>query len=72
MIRLIIECHEVDANVGIERKDYTTLDVELPELEALLKRGGKGPMGFESWRLLGAEVLTPNDQHNRPASAGPG
>lgn len=60
MIRLIVECHEVDANVGIERKDYTTIDVELPELEALLKRGGKGPMGFESWRLVGAEVLPAN------------
>jgi len=60
MIRLIVECHEFDANVGIERKDYTTLDVDLPKLEALLKRGEKGPMGFETWRLIGVEVLPAN------------
>jgi hypothetical protein len=56
MVRLIVECHEADFNSGLERRDYVTLDVELPELEALLKRGGKGEMGFESWRLLGAEL----------------
>lgn len=57
MIRLIVECHEYDFNSGLERKDYRTLDVDLPELESLLKLGGRGEMGFESWRLLGAEVL---------------
>lgn len=57
MIRLIVECHESDFHSGLERRDFRTLDVELPELEALLRRGGRGEMGFESWRLLGAEVL---------------
>lgn len=61
MIRLIVECHQADFNAGSERKDYVTLDVELPELEWLLLKGGRGEMGFESWRLLGAEVLTSND-----------
>ena len=61
MIRLIVECHKADFNAGSERKDYVTLDVELPELERMLTKGGKGEMGFESWRLLGAEVLTPNE-----------
>lgn len=45
---------------GIDRRDYVTVDVELPELEALLKRGGHGEGGFESWRLLGAEILPAN------------
>ena len=58
MIRLIVECHEADFNIGTERKTYVTIDTELPELERLLKRGGKGEMGFESWQLLGAEVFT--------------
>ena len=60
MIRLVIECHEYDFNSGMERRDFHTVDVELPEVEAMLKRGGKGEMGFESWRLLGAEMLPHN------------
>lgn len=60
MIRLIVECHEACFNTGRERKDYVTIDVELPELERLLKKGGRGEIGFESWRLLGAELLTDN------------
>ena len=58
MIRLIVERHEMQYGPGIDRRDYVTLDVELPELECLLLRGGKGEGGFESWRLLGAEILT--------------
>ena len=56
MIRFIVECHEMVFDSGLNRNEYTTIDVELPELEALLVRGGKGPGGFESWRLIGAEV----------------
>lgn len=57
MIRLIVECHEINCNSGVDRRDYVTLDVELPQLEELLKRGWRGEMGFESWRLLGAEII---------------
>ena len=57
MIRFVVECHEMQYGPGIDRRDYVTVDVELPELEALLTRGGRGEGGFESWRLLGAEVL---------------
>ena len=60
MIRLVVECHEMQYGPGIDRRDYVTVDVELPELEALLKRGGRGEDGFESWRLLGAEILPAN------------
>lgn len=60
MIRFVIECHKRQYDPGIERRDYVTVDVELPELEALLKRGGHGEGGFESWRLLGAEILPAN------------
>lgn len=62
MIRLIIEMHEVQYGPGIDRRDYTTLDVDMPELEEMLKRGGKGEGGFESWRLLGVEILPAADQ----------
>jgi hypothetical protein len=56
MIRLIIECHNAEFWTEINRKEYVTIDVDLPELENLLTRGGKGENGFEMWRLVGAEV----------------
>lgn len=71
MIRFVVECHEMQYGPGIDRRDYVTVDVELPELEALLTRGGRGEGGFESWRLLGAEILPANVGNERPASAGP-
>lgn len=57
MIRFIVERHEADCNADFNRRDFITLDADLPELEEMLRRGGIGEMGFESWRLLGAEVL---------------
>jgi len=69
MIRFVVECHEMQYGPGIDRRDYVTVDVELPELEALLTRGGRGEGGFESWRLLGAEVLPANVQVKRLAES---
>lgn len=60
MIRFVVECHEMQYDSGRERRDYVTVDADLPELEELLARGGKGESGFESWRLLGAEILPAN------------
>lgn len=57
MIRLVVQSHEHDFNSGMERKDFHTIVVDIPELEAMLNRGGKGEMGFESWQLLGAEII---------------
>lgn len=56
MIRLIIQSHEFCGNTGLEHKALHTIDVELPELEAMMRRGGRGESGFESWQLIGAEV----------------
>lgn len=60
MLRFIVERHESDLNTGLDRKDYVTLDVEIEELEDLLRRGGKGENKFESWKLIGAEIWKPN------------
>lgn len=57
MIRFIVERHKADFNAGLERRDFITLDVDVPDLEALMLRGGHGEMGFDSWRLLGAEII---------------
>lgn len=57
MIRFIVEQHSYDFNSGQEQKKIQTFDLDVPELESLLNRGGSGPSGFESWRLVGVEVI---------------
>ena len=57
MLRFIIERHEADYNNNINRKDISTIEADVPELELLLKQGGTGPMGFESYQLIGVEEI---------------
>lgn len=59
MIRFIVQRHEQDHNSGLERRDFVTLDASVPELEQLLRKGGRGEVGFEHYQLLGAELLEP-------------
>ncbi len=59
MIRFIVQRHEQDHNSGLERRDFVTIDASVPELEQLLRKGGRGEMGFEHYQLLGAELLEP-------------
>lgn len=63
MIRFIIKRHERDNNSGAEMLDYKTVDIDAPELEKILSGGGSGPMGFESFQLIGAEII-----HEPPAN----
>ena len=62
MLRFIVECHEFDFNTGRERKHIVTLDNTMPKLEAMLRKGERGPFGFESWRLIGVEILGESDE----------
>lgn len=66
MIRFIVQRHEQDHNSGLERHDFVTVDVSVPELERLLRQGGRGEMGFENWQLLGAELLEEQDTVQMP------
>lgn len=59
MLRFVIERHEMDFNSGMDLRDLKTVDVDIPQLEELLRRGGRGEMGFESWQLRGVEILNP-------------
>lgn len=59
MIRLIVQTHEHDFNSGFKRKDFTTIDVDLPDLEKLLKSSERGENGFCSTTLVGAEIFDP-------------
>lgn len=63
MIRFIIKCHESDFNSGLDRQNYVTLDLDIPVLEEILQRGGRGEMGFESWQLMGAEIVAKEPTH---------
>lgn len=64
MLRFIVQRHEVDCGPCFERRDFFTLDIEVPQLEAMLRRGGKGEMGFDSWTLQGVEIMEVPDEPN--------
>lgn len=57
MIRFIVERHEQDHYAGIDDKDFYTLDIDVPNLEKMLRQGGRGEGGFEKWKLIGVELL---------------
>jgi hypothetical protein len=57
MIRFIVRRHHVLYAAGIDDRTYMTLDLGVPELERILNQGGSGEGGFESWDLLGVEIL---------------
>lgn len=56
MIRFILRRSTFDGSSGLRREDLQTLDIDVPELESLLLRGGYGPAGYDSTELVGAEV----------------
>jgi len=57
MLRFIVRRTECDMNAGGHlNESYQTLDLEVPELEDRLTCGGRGPMGFEVFDLVGVEV----------------
>lgn len=62
MLRFIIQRIEVDANIGMRSEDYKTVDIDIPELEKILVAGGRGPAGFEMFRLAGVEILEPDSR----------
>lgn len=41
---------------------HFTLDLDVPELELLLRSGGSGESGFDMTDLVAVEVLAPNDK----------
>lgn len=42
---------------GCESTRYETIDVDVPELEDRLRRGGSGENGYDVTDLVGVEVL---------------
>jgi hypothetical protein len=59
MLRFILKRSE--ANYEYNRTSLETHDLWVPELEALLLRGGKGDCGHDMTELVGVEVLSADE-----------
>jgi hypothetical protein len=56
MIRFVLRRHTADRHSGAKRSEIETLDVECPELEKVLTRGGYDQDSYDFTLLEGAEV----------------
>lgn len=57
MIRFILRRAIKDSNSSYEGATFYTLDVDVPELEKQLTRGGLGEDGYEIVTLFDVEVI---------------
>lgn len=58
MIRFILKRRTLDRGSGLAAEDYETLDLDVPELEARLLRGGMDPHGaYDRTDFAGVEIL---------------
>lgn len=57
--REILRTRLKDRYTGVEIESLGTHDEEVPDLEALLLRGGLAPDGYEIHELIGAELFPP-------------
>lgn len=57
MIRFILRHENCCAHTDMRTSNLFTVDIDVPELEALVNRGGHGPSGFDYTHLVGIEVL---------------
>lgn len=57
MLRFILK-RTIRDNIsgGYESEAFVTVDVNVPEVERLLCRGGYGENGFDATRLIGVEI----------------
>lgn len=70
-LRFIIKRRAQDPHTGLRSSGHQTIDLEVPELEALLTSGGQGPAGYDVCELAGVEVLdSPQELEHWYAAAG--
>jgi hypothetical protein len=60
MLRFIIKRDTFDETNHMRRERHYTLDLDVPELEQELTRGGYGESGHDISGLMAVEVLPPN------------
>lgn len=58
MLRFILKQKWRDCHNGAEGEGFSTLDIEVPELEAELRSGGFSEHSYSMKALVGVEVLT--------------
>lgn len=57
MIRFILRQQYVDTNLGQDSVYHFTLDADVPELERLLRAGGRSETSFKETTIVGVEIL---------------
>lgn len=57
MIRFILRRDYADHNHDIRTTDYFTIDGDVAAVEAALKKGGFGEMGFDQTTFVGIEII---------------
>lgn len=57
MIRFIVQRDEKDPHSGLEQRSFVTIDASVPALEHQLRAGGRSESGFESYQLIGVQLL---------------
>lgn len=55
MLRFILKDETLDSTTQQYSVGYSTIDIDVPELEAALKAGGYGNGGYEQHTLVGVE-----------------
>lgn len=68
MLRAILRRRMRDAISGCEHESLFTMDLEIPELEEQLRKGGFGESGYEVIELVGMEALTERLPSSKEAS----
>lgn len=56
MIRFILKTQMRDEHINRDAEYFTTVDVDVPELEQRLY-GGSGPSGYSQTSIIGTEII---------------
>lgn len=56
MLRFILKRTVSDRHSGLQSEHFETVDIDVPELQALLLRGGSGMDEYDFTQLVGVEI----------------
>ena len=59
MLRFILQRSHQDEHNGASGTTWETFDCDVPNLEAMLKRGGRSEGGHDLTHMVGVEILNP-------------
>lgn len=57
MLRVILRRRHKDRCTGLESAGYQTVDIDVPEIEEILRGGGVAEDGYDVRELAGIEIL---------------